>query len=54
MQPIEIVERITTSCKNYLKTAFPVIDDGLRVQMHALVDRANLLWHGLYLSLQRP
>ncbi|MGA9771159.1 MAG: DEAD/DEAH box helicase [Blastocatellia bacterium] len=54
MQPIEIVERVKTTYKNYVKTAFPVIDDDLREQMHAHIEEANLLWRGPYLSLQRP
>ncbi|MBW1716033.1 MAG: DEAD/DEAH box helicase [Deltaproteobacteria bacterium] len=54
MQPIEIVERVKTTYKNYIKTAFPVIDDDLRIQMHDLIEQANLLWRGPYLSLQKP
>jgi ATP-dependent helicase YprA (DUF1998 family) len=54
MQPIDIVERVKTTYKNYIKTAFPVIDDDLRTQMHARIEQANLLWRGPYLSLQRP
>jgi ATP-dependent helicase YprA (DUF1998 family)/recombinational DNA repair protein RecR len=54
MQPIDIVERVKTNYRNYIKTAFPVIDGGLRVQMHERIDQANLLWRGPYLSLQRP
>ncbi|MBW1794341.1 MAG: DEAD/DEAH box helicase [Deltaproteobacteria bacterium] len=54
MQPIEIVERVKTTYKNYIKTSFPVIDDDLRAQMYALMEQANLLWRGPYLSLQRP
>jgi ATP-dependent helicase YprA (DUF1998 family) len=54
MQPIDIVERVKTTYRNYIKTAFPVIDGGLRGQMHERIDQANLLWRGPYLSLQRP
>src|SRR5512142_2173966 len=54
MQPIEIVERVKSTYKNYIKTAFPVIDPGLRTQMHERIDQANLLWQGPFLSLQRP
>jgi len=50
MQPIDIVERVKTTYKNYIKTAFPVIDEGLRAQMRARIDQANLLWRGPYLS----
>ena len=35
MQPIDIVERVKTTYKNYIKTAFPITDDALRTQMHA-------------------
>jgi ATP-dependent helicase YprA (DUF1998 family) len=54
MQPIDIVERVKATYKNYIKTAFPVIDDDLRSQMYAHIEQANLLWRGPYLSLQRP
>jgi ATP-dependent helicase YprA (DUF1998 family) len=54
MQPIEVVERVKTTYKSYIKTSFPVIDDRLRGQMHRLMDQENLLWRGPYLSLQRP
>jgi len=54
LQPIEIVEKVKANYKNYIKTAFPVIDDNLRSQMYASIDQANLLWRGPYLSLQRP
>ncbi len=54
MQSIDIVERVKSTYKSYIKTAFPVIDDGLRGQMHDLLDQGNLLWRGPYLSLQRP
>src|SRR5438876_3500301 len=54
MQPIDIVERVKTTYKNYIKTAFPIIDEGLRTQMHAGIDQAKLLCRGPYLSLQRP
>ncbi|NWF81294.1 MAG: DEAD/DEAH box helicase [Chloroflexi bacterium] len=54
MHPIDIVERVKTNYRNYIKTAFPVIDGGLRGQMHERIDQANLLWRGPYLSLQRP
>lgn len=54
MQPIEIVERVKTTCKNYIRTAFPILDDGLRAQAHARIEQENLLWRGPYLSLQRP
>jgi ATP-dependent helicase YprA (DUF1998 family) len=54
MQPIEIVEGVKSAYKNYIKTAFPVIDDDLRAQMHARIEESNLLWRGPYLSLQRP
>jgi len=54
MQPIDIIERIKALYKSYIKTAFPVIDNGLREQMHDLLDQGNLLWRGPYLSLQRP
>jgi ATP-dependent helicase YprA (DUF1998 family) len=54
LQPIEIVEKVKVNYKNYIKTAFPVIDDDLRSQMYASIDQANLLWRGPYLSLQRP
>jgi hypothetical protein len=37
MQPIDIVERVKTTYKSYIKTAFPVIDEGLRAQMHARI-----------------
>jgi hypothetical protein len=43
MQPIDIVEQAKTTYKNYIKTTFPVIDEGLRAQMHARIDQANLL-----------
>lgn len=54
MQPLEVVERVKSTYKTYIKTAFPVIDDDLRQQMHRLIDQENLLWRGPYLSLQRP
>jgi hypothetical protein len=54
MQPIDIVERVKTTYKNYIKTAFPVIDDDLQKQIHACIEQANLLWREPYLSLQRP
>src|SRR5687767_9852248 len=54
MQPLDIVERVKANYKGYIKTAFPIIDDSLRKQAHAHMDEANLLWHGPYLSLQRP
>jgi ATP-dependent helicase YprA (DUF1998 family) len=54
MQPLSIVERVKANYKNYIKTAFPIIDDSLREQAHAHIDEANLLWRGPYLSLQRP
>jgi ATP-dependent helicase YprA (DUF1998 family) len=54
MQPIDIVERVKSSYKRYIKTAFPVLDDGLRRQMHDRIEQANLLWRGPFLSLQRP
>jgi hypothetical protein len=54
LQPIEIVEKLKANYKNYIKTAFPVIDDDLRSQMYTSIDQANLLWRGPYLSLQRP
>ena len=54
MQPIDIVEGVKSDYKNYIKTAFPVIDDDLRSQMYAHIEQANLLWRGPYLSLQRP
>jgi len=54
MQPIDIVERVKATYKSYIKTAFPIIDDDLRMQMYDLIEQANLLWRGPYLSLQRP
>src|SRR5579864_1958145 len=54
MKPIEIVEGVKATYKNYIKTAFPVIDDALRTQMHARIEESNLLWRGPFLSLQRP
>src|SRR5262245_25952164 len=54
MQPIDIIERVKTTYKSYIKTAFPVIDNDLRGQMHTLIEQENLLWRGPYLSLQRP
>jgi hypothetical protein len=54
MQPLEITERVKSVYRNYIKTAFPVIDEDLRKQMHVHIDEANLLWRGPYLSLQRP
>ena len=54
MQPIDIIERVKTTYKSYIKTSFPVIDDDLRAQMHTLIEQDNLLWRGPYLSLQRP
>src|SRR5262245_5856697 len=54
MQPIEIVEGVKGLYKNYIKTAFPVINENLRAQMHARIEESNLLWRGPYLSLQRP
>ncbi len=54
MQPIDIVERVKSTYKSYIKTAFPVVDDDLRQQMHAHIEGVNLLWRGPYLSLQRP
>lgn len=54
MQPIDIVERVKASYKRYIKTAFPIVDEGLREQVHDRIDGANLLWRGPYLSLQRP
>jgi ATP-dependent helicase YprA (DUF1998 family) len=54
MQPIEIVERIKASYKNYIKTAFPFADESLQAQMSELIEQADLLWRGPYLSLQRP
>jgi hypothetical protein len=53
MQPIDIVERVKTTYKSYIKTAFPVIDEGLRAQMHACIDQANLLWQESILSSLR-
>lgn len=38
MQPLEIVERVKTTYKSYIKTAFPVISDNLREQMHGQID----------------
>ena len=54
MQPLEVVDRVKATYKTYIKTAFPILNDGLRQQMHALIDQENLLWRGPYLSLQRP
>jgi hypothetical protein len=54
MQPIDIVEPVKTTYKNYIKTSFPVLNDGLRQQMHAQIEQANLLWQGPFLSLQCP
>src|SRR5690606_31879255 len=54
MQPIDIVERVKASYKRYIKTAFPIVDEGLREQVHDRIDQANLLWRGPFLSLQRP
>jgi superfamily II DNA or RNA helicase len=54
MQPLDIVERVKANYKSYIKTAFPIIDDALRMQAHAHIDEASLLWRGPYLSLQRP
>lgn len=54
MQPIEIVERVKASYKNYIKTAFPFADQSLQAQMGELIEQADLLWRGPYLSLQRP
>jgi ATP-dependent helicase YprA (DUF1998 family) len=54
MQPLDIVERVKANYKSYIKTAFPIIDEGLREQAHAHINEANLLWRGPYLSLQRP
>ncbi len=54
MQPIDIVEKVKSIYKNYIKTAFPVIDEDLQMQMRQRIEEANLLWQGPYLSLQRP
>ncbi len=54
MQPLEVVERVKSTYKTYIKTAFPILNDDLREQMHDLIDQENLLWRGPYLSLQRP
>ena len=54
MQPIDIVERVKATYKNYIKTAFPIIDPALRGQVFEKIDDASLLWRGPYLSLQRP
>src|ERR1700724_1040663 len=54
MQPIDIVERVKATYKNYIKTAFPIIDPALRGKVFEKIDDANLLWRGPYLSLQRP
>ena len=54
MQPIDIVEQVKATYKNYIKTAFPIVDPPLRAQVFEKIDGANLLWRGPYLSLQRP
>jgi hypothetical protein len=46
VQPIQIVEGVKATYKNYIKTAFPVIDEDLRAQMHARIEESNLLWRG--------
>ena len=54
MQPIDIVEQVKATYKNYIKTAFPIVDPALRGKVFEKIDDANLLWRGPYLSLQRP
>ena len=54
MQPIDIVEQVKATYKNYIKTAFPIVDAALRGKVFEKIDDANLLWRGPYLSLQRP
>jgi ATP-dependent helicase YprA (DUF1998 family) len=54
MQPIDIVEQVKSTYKNYIKTAFPIVDPSLRTQVSEKVEEASLLWRGPYLSLQRP
>jgi len=54
MQPIDIVEHVKATYKNYIKTAFPMVDPVLRAQVFEKIEDANLLWRGPYLSLQRP
>jgi ATP-dependent helicase YprA (DUF1998 family) len=54
MQPIDIVEQVKGTYKNYIKTAFPIVDPALRGRVFEKIDGANLLWRGPYLSLQRP
>ncbi|MCZ2155718.1 MAG: DEAD/DEAH box helicase [Bryobacterales bacterium] len=54
MQPIDIVEQVKSTYKNYIKTAFPIVDVALRAQVAEKVEEASLLWRGPYLSLQRP
>lgn len=54
MQPIDIVEQVKATYKNYIKTAFPIIDPALRGQVFEKIDDASLLWRGPCLSLQRP
>jgi hypothetical protein len=54
MQPIDIVARVKSTYRGYIKTAFPVLDDTLRAQLYRLLETGNLLWRGPYLSLQRP
>lgn len=38
MRPISLVEAMKSSYQSYIRTTFPVADDKLRSQMHALLE----------------
>ena len=44
MQPIDIVERVKTTYKNYIKTAFPIIDDAALITAPATFASPALLY----------
>lgn len=54
MQPFHLAEQVKETYYHYIRSSFPIRDDGLRAEFERLVREEKLLWREPFVSLSRP
>lgn len=54
MQPFHLAEQVKETYYQYIRSSFPIRDEGLRMEFERLVHEEKLLWREPFVSLSRP
>ncbi|MBI4671808.1 MAG: DEAD/DEAH box helicase [Chloroflexi bacterium] len=52
-RPLQVVKSVQQNYKNFITSAFPIIDPKLRREFDALTDEESLLWNGPFVTIAR-